>query len=184
MTREVCDVVVERVALGEPLGDAATHAASCARCRRLAALPVELAGARRADPGAGFSARIAVGARRRLVQRKRRKLAGGSLAIAATLAIGVFAATHASSSDVAPAPGATTMPTLAATTTPPQVPAIDRGTQLQPTPTAAGDRHVDPEVRELVRLAHTERSHHASAHWARIEKPLAPYRALAKGVTP
>src|SRR5205823_3266558 len=54
-----CDVVAERVALGEPLGDAAEHAERCPKCRRLVALPAELGATHRElDPGLGFSARM------------------------------------------------------------------------------------------------------------------------------
>ena len=70
-----CDIVAERVALGEPLGDAADHAASCERCKRLVALPVELGAMHReAEPGMGFSARMTAGAQHRIVVRRRRRL--------------------------------------------------------------------------------------------------------------
>ena len=53
-----CDVVAERIALAEPLGDVADHAASCERCRRIATLPAEIAAVpREVDPGIGFTAR-------------------------------------------------------------------------------------------------------------------------------
>jgi len=81
--KEVCDTVAERIALGEPLGDAAEHAATCARCRRLAALGTELGATHsEADPGIGFAARVTAGAQKRIVVRRRRR-------IAATLAAGI-----------------------------------------------------------------------------------------------
>jgi hypothetical protein len=46
------------------------------------------------------------------------------------------------------------------------------------------DRHVDRDVQTLVHLADLRRSSRLSANWARIEKPLAPYRALLEGTTP
>ena len=164
MTREVCDVVAERVALGEPLGDAAAHAASCARCTALAALPVELARGGRVEPGAGFTARMTIGARRRLVVRKRRRVATGTLAAIAAAVLGVFAATRSPGTPDAPA--VATHPT-------------------SPTPPApSGEPAAPDEIRELVRIADVDHSRHLSAHWARIEAPLAPYRAFVKGVTP
>ena len=61
-----CDRVAERIALGEPLDDVSEHAATCERCRRLVALPVELGATHReADPGLGFSARMTAGAQHR-----------------------------------------------------------------------------------------------------------------------
>jgi hypothetical protein len=163
MTSDVCDVVTERIVLGEPLGELEEHARTCERCTRAVALPVELA-SHRADPGAGFSARIAVGARRRLVQRKRRRVATATVATTAAIALGAFAVTR-SADETAPIENTAAI----------EMPRVD------PDPAT---KHDDEDVRELVSLARTDRSIHLSAHWSRIEKPLAPYRALVKGVTP
>ena len=43
---------------------------------------------------------------------------------------------------------------------------------------------VDDDVRALVRMANVDRNRHASAPWGRIEKSLAPYRAILKGSEP
>jgi hypothetical protein len=43
---------------------------------------------------------------------------------------------------------------------------------------------VDEDVKFLVKMARAERNAHASARWGRIEKPLAPYKHLVKGMTP
>ena len=79
-----CDVVAERVALGEPLGDVADHATSCAKCRRLAALPTELGVvSSEADPGLGFTARMTSGAQHLLVVRQRRRIVAAAVSAAA-----------------------------------------------------------------------------------------------------
>jgi hypothetical protein len=162
--KEVCDIVAERVALGEPLADAAEHAESCPRCRRLSALPRELGAAHsEADPGIGFAARVTAGAQKRIVVRRRRR-------IVATIATGI---------------AATTLGVLFLTrTTPvPQTTQPTTATQ-QPTPSPTEPTKIDPDVAYLVHLARTDRASHASARWHRIEKPLAPYKHLIKGTTP
>ena len=51
-----CDSVAERIALGEPLDDLATHVASCTRCQRVVEMPGRLGATRHAiDPGLGFA---------------------------------------------------------------------------------------------------------------------------------
>ena len=166
-----CDDVVERLALGEPLGDATAHAARCPRCTAVVALPVELARAGRADPGVGFSARVVVGAQRRLVARKRRRMGTSAFVAVVAVALGVFAATRPSST-----PDAAEEVSRPATHRPPI------------TATPASDSVAEPvkpdEVRQLVHLARVDRARHVSAHWARIESSLAPYRALVKGAMP
>jgi len=158
-----CDVVAERVALGEPLGDVAEHAAECPKCRRLAALPAELTAMREeVDPGLGFSARMTAGAQHRLVVRRRRRVAVAAVSAAAAVTMLTFALTR----DPQEAPQ-------------PQ-PAVDLG--KQPSPEEGAD---DPEdLRALVQLADTHRSSHFSANWRAIQKPLKPYQSLVKGVEP
>ena len=41
-----------------------------------------------------------------------------------------------------------------------------------------------PIARTLLRLANVERNSHLSANWGRLEKSLAPYRAVLKGTEP
>jgi hypothetical protein len=167
-----CEVVVERVALGEPLGDLAEHALGCAKCRRIAALPTELGATHRdADPGLGFSARVTAGAQRRIVVRKRRRIVGTVAAAALVMTLGVFAVTR----DPAPQPVAESP--------------VHRD---EPTPAADNQKKdpwqepvqdvVDEDVLALVRLADTHRSRKLSAKWRRIERPLAAYRIVFKGV--
>jgi hypothetical protein len=171
-----CELVVERVALGEPLGDLAEHAQGCAKCRRIAALPTEIGATHRdSDPGVGFTARMTAGAQHRIVVRKRRRVAGVVAAAALVTMVGAFALTR----DPAPAKLART----------PETP-----DQRDNVPTPAADDHkpdpwqesdepaADEDVRALVQLANTHRSRKLSAKWRRIERPLAAYRIVFKGV--
>lgn len=170
-----CDVVVERVALGEPLGELAEHAASCPRCRRVAALPTELGAARKlGDPGMGFAARMTAGAQHRIVVRRRRRIAAGLAAAVAVTTLGFFAVTRDPDRDQATRPAAIEAP-------------------LQPDPwdTRVGDNvpsdeatETDDDLRALVQLADTDRSARLSAKWKDIQSPLAPYRAVLEGVEP
>jgi hypothetical protein len=169
----ICDQVAERVALGEPLGEHADHAASCARCRRLVALPVELAVVKRdADPGMGFVARMTAGAQHVLVVRRRRRIAvTAATAVAAAAALAVVVMRPADEAGVAFVP-----PVL-----PKRHQAMEpQHHQKDPWDTSRGD----DDVRALVHLANIDRSSHLSANWGRIEKPLAPYRAVLKGNQP
>jgi hypothetical protein len=170
-----CDQVAERVALGEALGEFAEHAETCERCKRLVALPVELAAAKRiADPGIGFSSRITAGAQHRLVVRRRQRIAmtaGVGVAAAAVAALVVTRQPDEPRYVIAPPP------------------ALKQDhAAMQPVHQDHKDpwqqREADPDVRALVHLANVERSSHISANWGRIEKPLAPYRALVKGIEP
>ena len=168
----ICDQVAERVALGEPLGEHADHAASCARCKRLVALPVELADQKRdIDPGIGFVARITAGAQHRIVVRRRRRIAvTAAVSVAAAAVVAVVLARPSDEASVA--------------FTPPVLP----NKQAVEPPHHKKDpwkqHDVDDDVRALVHLANIERSSHLSADWGRIEKPLAPYRAVLKGTQP
>jgi hypothetical protein len=165
----ICDRVAERVALGEPLGDVGEHAATCARCKRLVALPVELGATRREiDPGIGFSARVTAGAQHRIVVRRRRRVAAVAAAAVAATSLGVFALTR--EPDRQP---------LA--TNPPSHDTPATATQDDPWNRNHPDEG-DADVRALVHLANTERSSKLSANWGRITKPLAPYRSLLRGV--
>ncbi|HEY5945836.1 MAG TPA: hypothetical protein VIV40_10110 [Kofleriaceae bacterium] len=170
-----CEQVAERVALGEPLGDAGEHAATCERCKRLVALPVEIGASRRdADPGLGFSARMTAGAQNRIVVRRRRRIAAGLAAAVAVTTLGVFAFTHERGTDNKLA------------TTPPQQPQPATKTDHENDPWDTSnnpDEDADEDVRALVQLANTDRSSKLSADWGRINAPLAPYRALLRGVS-
>lgn len=161
-----CEVVAERVALGEALGEVADHAASCDKCRRLVALPAELGATHReADPGMGFAARMTAGAQHRVVVRRRRRIGATLAASVAAMSLGVFFVMREPAQNQVAAkepPG-------------PVMPAAD--TTNDTDPWNAGE--VDEEVAALVDLADTSpRSH---ARWKRVEKPLAAYRKLVEG---
>ena len=163
-----CEVVVERVALGEPLGDLAEHAKGCAKCRRIAALPTELGATHRdSDPGLGFSARMTAGAQQRIVVRKRRRVAGALAAAVAVTTLAAFALTREPAAQkLAQTPEKHDQPA-----------ADDHDTDSSQEPDPA-----DEDVRALVKLADTNHARKLSAKWRRIERPLAAYRIVFKGV--
>ncbi|HET7506275.1 MAG TPA: hypothetical protein VFK02_34890 [Kofleriaceae bacterium] len=162
----MCDQVAERVALGESLGELAEHVESCTSCRGLVAMSSKLGAVHHAvDPGLGFTARMTVGAQHRLVVRRRRRVALGLAATVATGAFGVFVVTRG---DPAP-PVALRMPQQ------PQPPP-----EQPEQPVSAGE----DDLAALVQLADVDRARRVSARWSDIKKPLAPYKALLKGVTP
>jgi len=173
MTLSLCDQVTERVALGDSLGELAEHAAACPSCQRLVLVSRQLGQLGRlgtmhheVDPGLGFSARMTIGAQHRIAVRRRRKFAAGLAATVATGAFGVFLVTR--TPGVPPAP--TPEPTSSMSPKPPEP---------DPSPAAS-----DADLAALVQLADVDRSSRISAKWARIKKPLAPYKKLLKGVTP
>jgi len=160
-----CDVVAERVALGEALGELAAHAESCERCRRVVELPGKLGATRHeVDPGLGFAARMTVGAQHRIVARRRRRVATGLAATVAAGALAVFVFTR--TPDRQP-----TSTDVATDTTP-------------PAPDPVVEPATDEELAALINLADVDRSSRLSADWSEIEKPLRPYRKLLQGVTP
>ncbi len=161
-----CDSVAERLALGEPLAELGEHASACERCQRLVAMTGQLVATRHAvDPGLGFSARMTVGAQHRLVVRRRRRIAAGLAATVAAGMLGVFVVTREPS--VQPVP---------------EQPAAALDTNKQPKP---DDTTLDEaDAKALIELSDTKRSRRLSAHWARIQRPLAPYKKLVEGETP
>lgn len=164
-----CDSIAERVALGEPLAELAEHAATCARCQRVIEMPARLGATHHeVDPGLGFAARITAGAQQRIAVRRRRRLAAGLAATVAAGMVGVFAITREPPTP-APAPVAV-------------APVVDDDTARDLEPPAV--ELEDAELAGLVRLADTKRSRRLSAHWARIQRPLAPYKQLVKGEAP
>jgi hypothetical protein len=171
-----CDRVAERVVLGEELGDLAEHAATCAKCKTLVALPEGLgATSRDVDPGMGFSSRMTAGARHRIVVRRRQRYAAGAgvvLAAAASLMFVVMREPEPSSVAYVP------VELL------PQLPAIEPVTHKADPWKPHEPGKVDEDVRALVHLANVDRSRHISARWGRIEKSLAPYSAVLKGTEP
>lgn len=173
-----CDVVAERVALGEPLGDAAEHAASCPACRQLAALPTELGVVHReVDPGLGFTARMTAGAQHRVAVRRRRRIAIGLATAVAATTLGVFVVTRDSSHDkIATTPPNKTEP----------APATDTKKHDESPDPWDPDRatETDEDLASLVYFADTDRAAAYKTNWKAIEKPLAPYRAVVEGVEP
>ena len=120
------------------------------------------------DPGMGFSARMTVGAKHRVMVRHRRRVATalGGTVVAAGLA--VYVLTRTPTEQIASAP---------------PVPIENKqaiGTQNHDDQPAVGD--YDPDVATLVHYANTDRNRRLSAKWTRIEKPLAPYRKLLEGI--
>lgn len=166
-----CDSVAERVALGEPLAELDEHIASCERCQRLLALPAQLGAARHAiDPGLGFTARMTLGAQQRLATRRQRRIAAGVAGTLAAAAVAVFVVTR-------------TPEQRAQVSVENERPLVDTPRPSEP-PDQPPVQLDDAELEALVRLSDTGRSRRLSADWGRIQKPLAPYMKLVKGVTP
>ena len=164
MKSTTCDTVAELIALGEPLGEHATHAATCERCKAIIALPVELAATHRTiDPGLGFSARMTAGAQHKLGVRRRRRIASGVALATAAATFGVVLLTR-HPDDIAP-----------------PAPATAEKIEKDPTPDPG---EVAADTRMLLRLADTDRSSHLAAGWGRITRPLRPYRTVLKGLLP
>ncbi|HEX7703327.1 MAG TPA: hypothetical protein VF403_21455 [Kofleriaceae bacterium] len=169
----ICNVVAERVALGEDLGEHEAHTKTCERCMRVVALPSSLVSTgHAADPGMGFASRMMAGAQHRItVRRRQRYTAVASVAAAAAAMIAMFVMREPEVSSVAYVP-VELLPHLPAIS-----PVTNKDDPWKP-------HEADEDVRALVHLANVDRSRHISAHWGRIEKSLAPYRAVLKGSEP
>ena len=172
-----CDLVAERLAVGEPLGDdGEAHVAACPACARLVRLPAMVAAsAREPEPGAGFSSRMQLGARAQLTARRRTRVVSLTLATAAAVLVGGVVMTRHRGDD---------QPSTMATYT-------------QPTPISMPGEHRAEPVRHDAdhRASHTDLSDHELAAglvrisdvdgaliphraWRRAEAPLAPYQQL------
>lgn len=177
MSTNPCEVVAERVALGESLGDVADHAASCPRCRAIAALPTEIGAVHReADPGIGFTARMTAGAQHRVSVRRRRRVAAGLATAVAATTLGVFIVTRAPTRTAAIEPPVP--PTLPATkddksTNDPWDPDQERPTTDD-----------DDDLASLVYFADTDRAATYTANWKEIAAPVHPYRKVVERVEP
>jgi hypothetical protein len=166
MTEAMCDQVAERLALGEPLGDLSEHVSGCASCQGLVAVSGRLAATHHAvDPGLGFSARMTVGAQHRIGVRRRRRLAAGLAVSVATGMFGVFLVTHHPSTE-APRP------------------TMKNQRPEQPEPPPPSEPATDDDLAALAQLGDIDHASRLSADWRFIEKPLAPYKKLVKGVEP
>jgi hypothetical protein len=170
MTEAMCNRVAERLALGEPLGDLSEHVSSCASCQGLVTVSGRLAATHHAvDPGLGFSARMTVGAQHRIGVRRRRRLAAGLAVSVATGMFGVFlVAHHPAGSTEAP------RPTMKNPSREPEPPPRE----------APRETPSDDDLAALAQLADVDHASRLSADWRHIEKPLAPYKKLVKGVVP
>ena len=158
-TNPICETVAERVALGEPLAEVATHATTCARCKLVVGMPEKLGATRHeVDPGLGFAARMTIGAQQQIQTRRRRRVAAvmGSSVAAALVAV-LFITKSAG-------PGQ------------PQPSTTDQVTE------PVAEKATEAELKALVNLADVGRSAHLSANWRQIKKPLSPYRKLLQGV--
>lgn len=173
----MCNLVAERVALGEPLGDTSDHATTCERCRRTLALPGALAmTARAADPGMGFASRVTAGAQHRRIVRRRQRVAALGVVVAggvaAILLLFVRPTTGSDSVAYLPAAMVARLPSIR--------PITAKSDPWMPRIAPA----VDADVRSLVRFADTNRSLHLGARWDRLEQALTPYGAVLRGTEP
>ena len=170
MSEAICDLVAERVALGEPVGELPSTsrrvraAGARWRCRRrIATAHADI------DPGLGFSARMTQGAQQRIVVRRRRRVVGGIAATALASALGVVVVVRPSGDRL-------------------RFDNLDHTAQTAPKHDPAPDpkpsKPSDDELGALVRLADVDHASHYGADWGHIEEPLAPYRTLIKGVKP
>lgn len=160
---KTCDLVAERFALGEPLAELTEHAESCPACKAMRATATAVADTTKSeiDPGMGFSARMTVATQKRIAERKRNRIVGGVAGGIVAAAAGVFIVTR----------GPGDLP--------------DRPQPAVATPEHQ-DKLTDPTsetdaIRALARFRDVDTNEHLSARWGRIERPLAPYRALVKG---
>lgn len=163
----LCETVLERFATGDPLSDdEAAHVARCVDCARLARVPRLLAtAAQEPAPAPGFSTRMEVGARARLAQRKRRRVAMTGAAAAAVLVAGGLAVTRPADRVTEPAALYTAEELERAPLPPPST--------LERPATSA-----EQLVLHLVRVSDVDAALAPAADWPAIAEPLDPYRAL------
>ncbi len=156
-----CDIVAERIALGEPLGDHADHAATCERCREITSMATSLGATHHAiDPGLGFSARMTVGAQNRITVRRRRRIATTAGVTAAAAAAFAFVVTRPTEPKRAPDADVAVSPLKTDVEAPLPVDDADLAFLLR-----------DPEA--------TART---TADWNHTTTPLRPYKNLLRGI--
>lgn len=162
-----CDLVTERLALGEPLGDDEAHVATCPACSRLVGLPrLVAAAAHAAEPNPGFAIRAAAGARTKLAVRRRHRIAGNLAVAAAAVVIAVWAVKT-------PVEAPPAIPTTGMTMPPgPLEPVGDNGRDAELVLTD------DQLGRELVRISDYDRAVAPSPEWKKAQAPLADYRLI------
>ncbi len=190
-----CDVVAERLALGEPLAELTQHADDCPRCQGLLSVQRALTTTSRGDatPAHGFSSRMTVAANQRLVVRHRRRVAGYAMLSAGVAAMVTFVIVR--EPDSASPPIAATTPERAERPEPanPEDRADVPDPWNDPNPAETPDEVPSPEpVEEL--LEHDEDAYalyilaetagaRLSADWESIEdKPMRAYQRLLEQV--
>ena len=170
-----CDLVAERLAVGEPLGDdGEAHVAACPACARLVRLPAMVAAtASEPEPGPGFSSRMQLGARAELTARRRARVASLTLATAAAVLVGGVFMTRRHHDD------------QASTIAPYSAPRpISLPGEHRAEPSHHDNRTPHAEVSDhdlaaqLVRVADVDGALAPHRAWRRIEAPLAPYQTL------
>jgi hypothetical protein len=169
-----CDVVTERLALGEPLADVEAHVATCPACSRLVALPrLVAASAHAAEPHAGFAVRTAAGARTKLAVRRRNRILVNTTGALAAAAIAVLALRTPD------APANPSFQIGAYRAPAPLAPVNDStGSTESPDELAAGELTDDDLGAELARISDFDRAIAPSPAWRTAEAPLAPYRLI------
>ena len=172
-TAKPCDVVTERLALGEPLADVEAHVATCPACSRLSALPrLVAASAHAAEPRAGFVVRTAAGARTKLAVRRRNRIIMNSTGALAAAAVALLVLR-------APDEGGEFGPLQGAYRAPAQLTPVgdrtDRDLVEAPTPGTLTDDDVGAE---LARISDLDRALAPSPAWDTAEAPLAAYRLI------
>ncbi len=172
-----CDLVAERLAIGEPLGDdGEAHVAACPACARHVRLPAMVAAsAREPEPGPGFSSRMQLGARAQLTSRRRARVASLTLATAAAVLVGGVYMTRHHGDD---------QPSTMATYSPPMPISLPGEHRAEPVRHDPDHRppHADLSDRELaaglVRISDIDDALIPHRAWRRAEAPLAPYQQL------
>jgi hypothetical protein len=188
-----CDVVAERLALGEPMAELAQHADDCPRCQGLLSVQRALTTSSRGDatPAHGFASRMTVAANQRLVVRHRRRVAGYAMLSAAVAAMVTFVIVR--EPDRASPPIAATTPERPDPANP-EDPADVPDPWRDPNPAETPDEAPGPDepVEELLEhdddayalyiLAETAGAR-LSADWERIEdQPMRAYERLLEQV--
>jgi len=169
-----CEEVTERLALGEPLGDAEDHVATCPACSRLIALPrLVAASAHAAEPNAGFVIRSTTGARTMLGRRRRNRIVGNVAAAAAVILVGVWAVQSPVTVDKKQQQHQVGM----------------RDPSQNPTPVGDNSPTLDTPVtndligNELVNISDLDRVLAPSRQWRKVESTLSGYRFVVQGAS-
>jgi hypothetical protein len=150
-----CSLVAGAVATGTPLTDEErAHVEGCPDCAALVAMPSILArSSRGVEPGIGFSARMQVGARARIITRRRRRTTLsvlGAVAAAIVIFFGVQRIRRVDRAEVAARPAA--------------------NTPVTPEESA--------RARDILELTRFDRAMAPAGPWREIKAELDPYRRV------